>query len=558
MRQFRYLLLFTPTDNEPQLEPIKLMDYSAIKSINKNTMHQLDSDLIPILDLLEYCLHLPRNELDVCDSEIEITEVLYDNPQDIFLCPFNLANYQILSSFDIIMCDEGCFKYIFEKLKKMNISKECISNKDITNMMLSKHWQYLYELRDNKSAQPVPDIEKQYLLKDEQMLFLPSLFLARQYGISEKVYYKAFNAKDAFNDSSDQLATILFRNRALLKCKGISQKELFVKTFDQAFEQERKSGQLNLVITLPGISRNQIKYAGLLDVLPNAEKRIIRIVGVHKAIAKKAVLMELPLVESEMFAKLNNVEIAFEDGKRPNNKYIHKMLNDLSRLFESSLSTTQLYALQSSKQITVFSDYPINLYMPINCDSTLQCQKEICSRMLTPLTKCLQIELPKHPFIYLGKRCRVMFIECVKDDTDANKIVRAGSLALQLGLQNNSKRCNKFTYQAFEAYSIKELKRILREHYLEFEILVLSAHGYYDRRSNISGLLVGDEIWFANDNDYFTPPIVMLSACNTSPRGNGAVSVADMFLRSHSEAVLSCFTPISSSRNAFLLNRFFT
>ena len=50
----------------------------------------------------------------------------------------------------------------------------------------------------------------------------------------------------------------------------------------------------------------------------------------------------------------------------------------------------------------------------------------------------------------------------------------------------------------------------------------------------------------------------MLSACNTSPRGNGAVSVADMFLRSHSEAVLSSFTPVSSSRNAFLLNRFFT
>ena len=55
-----------------------------------------------------------------------------------------------------------------------------------------------------------------------------------------------------------------------------------------------------------------------------------------------------------------------------------------------------------------------------------------------------------------------MFVECVKD-TSENKVVRVGSSALFSGLKDNSKRCNKFTCEYFEAYTIKDLKRISAE-----------------------------------------------------------------------------------------------
>lgn len=556
LKTYRYLVLFNQTNNQPQFEPIKLMDYASLRNINKDTLHQLDSDLIPVLDLLEYCLHLPRNEFDVCDVDITITEIMRDNPQDIFLCPYSMVNKQILSAFDIIMCEESSFENIKKRMIEVDITSECISNKDVSNETLIRHWNYLYELRNNKKMSPVADLEKQYILKDEQMLFLPALFLARQHGDAEKVYNIAFNSISAFEDASNVLTSYLFRNRALLKCKGIENGDLFRKTYYQTFEEEKKNGRFDLVITFPGVPKNQIKYGGLSVSLPNSEKRAIRIIGIHKAIAKKALLMELPMVDQRLFQIINNVEIAFEDGKRPNNKYVHKMLHSGSKLFRSCLTKAQIYALARAKQVTVFSDYPLGLYIPNGCDTTLQCQKDLSSRMLTPLTKCLQIELPKHNVLYLGNKCRVMFVECVKDTID-NKVVRSGSSALIYGLQNNSQKCNKFIHKYFEAYTINDLKEILRNNFREYDILILSAHGFYDRRRNISGLLIGNEYWLANDNDYFVPPIVFLSACNTSPRGNGSVSAADMFLRSGAEAVLSSFTPISSLRNANLLNRLF-
>lgn len=60
------------------------------------------------------------------------------------------------------------------------------------------------------------------------------------------------------------------------------------------------------------------------------------------------------------------------------------------------------------------------------------------------------------------------------------------------------------------------------------DILHISGHGYYDRRSNMAGLMVGNEFWMADGNDYTVPPVVVLSACHVSPRGSGTVNVADM------------------------------
>jgi hypothetical protein len=62
----------------------------------------------------------------------------------------------------------------------------------------------------------------------------------------------------------------------------------------------------------------------------------------------------------------------------------------------------------------------------------------------------------------------------------------------------------------------------------------------------------------ADGNDFFTPPVVVLSACQISPRGRGSVNVADMFMRAGAEAVLGTFVPVNAMRNSILLSRFYT
>lgn len=128
---------------------------------------------------------------------------------------------------------------------------------------------------------------------------------------------------------------------------------------------------------------------------------------------------------------------------------------------------------------------------------------------------------------------------------------------LKRGLDRNKKNCEKFEYICDEAYTVRDVKRIISEQ-SDATILLISAHGFYDRFRNISGLMIGEEEWMVDDNDFHVPPIVMLSACHVSPRGSGCVNAADLFLRAGAEAVLSTSIPINAHRNAVLYNRLFT
>lgn len=121
--------------------------------------------------------------------------------------------------------------------------------------------------------------------------------------------------------------------------------------------------------------------------MPNDEKKVIRLLGVHRAIAKKALLIELPMVEKELFEKLNELEINCIQGT--NNKYVHKILRDIGKMLERKFTKAQLWAINWSKHITVFSDFPIGLAIIGNANTSLQCYKEISYRPLSPLTKVL-------------------------------------------------------------------------------------------------------------------------------------------------------------------------
>lgn len=57
------------------VEPIiKVSNLSELRSINKGRLHLFDEELLSILPAIEYCLHMPRTELDTYDTDTEILD----------------------------------------------------------------------------------------------------------------------------------------------------------------------------------------------------------------------------------------------------------------------------------------------------------------------------------------------------------------------------------------------------------------------------------------------------------------------------------------------------
>lgn len=254
-----------------------------------------------------------------------------------------------------------------------------------------------------------------------------------------------------------------------------------------------------------------------------------------------------------MFGKLDELEI---NCRQPtNNKYVRKALRDIGKIFEKILTQEQLWAINWAKHITVFSDFPIGLAVLGDADTSLQCYKEISYRPLSPLTRCFQSELRKHGQLYHGKRCKIAFAECIPND-EQNRCVRKCSDEIINSLRNMNAKNPNMQVAYRETLSVEDLKQFMADN-IDADILHISAHGHYDRRSNVAGILVGNEFWMADESDYRVPPVVVLSACHVSPRGSGCVSVADLFMRVGAEAVLGTFIPVSARRNMFLMNRLY-
>lgn len=105
-----------------------------------------------------------------------------------------------------------------------------------------------------------------------------------------------------------------------------------------------------------------------------------------------------------------------------------------------------------------------------------------------------------------------------------------------------------------EVGSINDIELLLAES-TDIDILVISAHGVY-HGENFAGLSVGDEFWIP-DSDLNVPPVVILSACHVAPKGRGAYTVSDAFLKAGALAVLGTLIPVDVRHNSHLTQRFF-
>lgn len=292
---------------------------------------------------------------------------------------------------------------------------------------------------------------------------------------------------------------------------------------------------------MPGVPKEQIKYGLSTAQITNDELRAIRILGVHRAISRNGFLIELEGVPIEIFSLLSNIEQNCIDGT--NNKNVWHLLKKIGDQLGKLFTRDQIEYIKHAKDITVFSDFPIGLAIFDGDELPLQCYKAISYRPLSPLTRQLQLELKKTSQYYLGKgkKIKILFAECIIDN-DENRVVFKYSETVYAVIKT------MFANENFEiiycrAYDVKTLKEFI-ENNMWADILYISAHDHYEKYSNMAGIMVGEEFWMA-EQDMIVSPLVILSACHTSPRGIGAVTIADMFIRNGAITVLSTFIPVN-------------
>jgi len=555
-KYYNYMIVFRGEAEEFEAI-IRVNNLEKLRLDNQGRMHLFDDLLIPILPAVEYCLHMPRTEMDTYDVDTRLLDKAYDVPHNICIIPDTVPLIeQIMPKYTFIIYADNCLDGVIESAQRSETELAAMSVSDLSQESLKKHWESLFNTRTVQEAERLNDIKKQYLLSDNKQLILPSLATARQYGKVDAVYNKVFNSINVFETCANVIWNQLVHHNALMSCSNFSgtDGDEFRKMYREGEENAKKTTRVNVVITMPGVPRRQVKLGGLNQRLPVDEKKVIRLLALHRAIAKGALIIEAPLVGDALFDKLDELEINCKQGT--NNKYVKKTLRDIGKLFEEKLTKEQLWAINRAKHITVFSDFPIGLAIIGDADTSLQCYKEISYRPLTPLTRCFQNEMVKHRQIHHGSRCKIAFAECVPDDSQ-NKWIRSTSASIIHSLKNFCADNEKMEYAYAETLTVKELKDFITEN-SDADILHISAHGSYDRNINMAGLMVGHEFWMGDDNDYRLPPVVILSACHVSPRGSGVVNVADMFVRAGAEAILGTFVPVNARRNMILINRLYT
>ena len=542
--EVQYLIMFKGSDDPCDSHvPIIRTKYLA-KALGLDA-HLFDPDLEAILPAVNYVMHLPRSGFDVMEMPSEVAIYTYDHPHDILVFPSSMAEllpvnpqrYTILIYADDCEIESNFFR-----------SCDCIDIVPVSKLssaLLNDHWKKISHLmKPLGEYECLPSTLK--LLNEEKLLALSLLFLLNQFGHSQSLYNLKSSGLELFKNIYD----LSFRFSCSVNV--IHEKSRNPDADIEAVKQKwNKSTQIPIVVSMVGRPTYQNRFAKGKLTVTETEREACRTIALHRACAKNGVVIELEDATSEMFATLAELEDHCK-SRQINNRYVWSALQKIGRLFTNHIGREKLHCIARASHITAFTDFPLGLAIMPGCTAPLCCYKPISYRPITPMTRAFQREMPKAPQCYFGQHCKIVVAECL----DRNDHIRPVSERLwkQCAQMNNEQIGMDMIFE--EVSSIAGLKQLLADH-IDADILLISAHGDYEKTANLAGLCIGDEIWYADDNDIRLPPFVMLSACHVNPRGTGAVSVTDLLLRAGALAVLGTFIPVEVSRNATLYQRLF-
>ena len=364
MGYFIYCIVFKNKKGSEYKPILEIGKKEPKTSYSNGTMHLLDDDMFGLMPTIEYLMHLPRNIYDLCDIDEGLMSSSYDTSHIIVPYPESeLANLRYLIPYPtLIVTSEECSPQTKEECKKHNPTLGTYETKDLTKSLLKVFWNKLIEIHKPNDFDTVKDIDKHFLLENEYLKALPLLDLDRQFSTIDNTLNKIVNTENL----EKECINIQWNNKVRLNTlvnmsnHGIDiKRDNFEDVYNQTYQLESQKFDVSVVITFPGVSKKQFSHGISVKNLSEVEKRTIRILGVHRAIARRGVIVELPTIREDLFNKYNELEERCKNGT--NNKYVWRSLNDLGKLIGSYFNDMQINALKRAKDITVFSDFPVGL-----------------------------------------------------------------------------------------------------------------------------------------------------------------------------------------------------
>lgn len=255
------------------------------------------------------------------------------------------------------------------------------------------------------------------------------------------------------------------------------------------------------------------------------------------------------VLSPKAFHVLSDLERHWAERARP--AAVRKLLARLNAETTNLWSDELVLAIKSSSMIDAFTNFPIGLLTLPGDTAPLSSRLPVSYRSVNPLTRALQFELnPRQPQVF-GPGVGVLVAECIPSSDPVGHLSRRGWEAVAQEMKSSGE---KVKVTLAETFSKDALRAAVQEY--RPDILVLSAHGFSAPESNVAGVTIGTEPSLGDDLGEM-PPLVILSACHTSPRGAGVVNVGDLLVRAGARAVLSTLVPVDVTHNAQTMSRFF-
>ncbi len=561
---YKYIVCFHSSAVRWDYNPVVSIKYGQKIYQDIKTTHLLENDLNGILPAIGFTLQLPRGAIDLYNLPEDVIDKAFDYSHDIHIIPDFIALRMMDTDVGkalnatVIFYADDCRQELKSIANRME-SIPVFSVSRLNEKTLNDIYQILIK-KESKKGNIDLDLlkyEKRFLLREDKVKIASVFFLASQYEKMLDLYKSTFQNSDMEALLHNMIYKTQLHNEVLcvllqmdsadaFKCDAGRNNEAYAK------EEQRIAPSLlyNVVITVPGVPKSQIKLGNLSNVLPENERHALRLMGLHRAIADNAILVELPTLSKEYFVCLDQLERACKSGT--NNPFVWRKLSELGKFFEKMLTKEQKFILSRAKHISVFSNAPIGLGILPGTRVPFHNIKEISYHSITPMGRTFPMEMLRRPCIYFKYRFKLLFAECIPN-TDENRGVLSCSKSLVHLLKGYTEQYENFEFRYRETLSINALKAFIEEN-KDASAIIISAHGNYQMDSNTSCIMVGKEHWMANDISWI-PPLVLLSACHTAPRGSGCVSVADLFLRLNAIAVLTVNVPLNAYRNSILFAR---
>ncbi|WMY79410.1 CHAT domain-containing protein [Citricoccus sp. I39-566] len=549
-----------------------------------------DAELVPILPAVWYSLHLPATRFEMLDIPmVGIRESFREKRRHLILLvpSYVLGNQAFLSAVAregepiLILSDDEHFEEAVAASKKADFALPPVRVSDLNEETLRHHWQLLSdhwgpEWPAGVKLDAFPPQWSSEVSTDGSALPLRRLLKSLGQGQGAERAQNQAGFADAFN---------LLRWRAIsealagLEERGVGRQEAELR-LDEEIAAVTRRLRVPMTLSLPGVApryrrlvhqaaetamgagnaalgtneatrQSRIRPAETVSADP---PEVLKLMVAHNAAGDNSLGLVFPdPVPDDAFVALADLERYWVDSARSTRgaqpRKEARLRARLDQTMQAFWTDETMAAVRSASQIEAFTNFPIGLLRMPGHTAPLSALIPIAYRPINPLTRAFQIEFAPDRVVDLSRGMRVLVVECIPHTDPVGQISRA---AWSLAGEELSNQDRSVFVDFVEAANKEEVALAVAAH--EPNVLVLSAHGVYDADSNMAGLAIGSEVSMGDDLGPM-PPMVILSACHSGPRGAGPVSVADILLWAGARTVLSTLVPVDVRHNSAFMTR---